>query len=127
MPSRLCAGLNRPGQITLRAGTAEHEGKPWVVVDVIDDGPGVPEAFLDRVFEPFFTTRDDGTGYGLYLAAELLKEQSGRISVRNKATAERRSRSGFRGRIGRPSGERRTRRGLGTTPSRRISWSSPFV
>ncbi len=77
------AGLNRPGHITLRAGTVEHEGKPWVVIDVIDDGPGVPEVFLDRVFEPFFTTRDDGTGYGLYLAAELLKEQSGRISVRN--------------------------------------------
>ena len=45
--------------------------------------PGVPEAFIDRMFEPFFTTREEGTGYGLYLAAEILKEQSGRLTVRN--------------------------------------------
>ena len=44
---------------------------------------GSPQAFIDRVFEPFFTTRDDGTGYGLYLAAELIKEQSGRLTVHN--------------------------------------------
>jgi signal transduction histidine kinase len=75
--------LDQDGQIVLRAGTVEDDGKRWVVVDVTDDGPGVPEAFIDRIFEPFFTTRDDGTGYGLYLAAELIKEQSGRITVRN--------------------------------------------
>ena len=54
-------------------------------MDIVDNGPGVPEAFIDRVFEPFFTTRDDGTGYGLYLAAELIKEQSGRLTVRNNS------------------------------------------
>jgi signal transduction histidine kinase len=75
--------LNRPGRILVKAGTTEAEGKRWCFVDIVDDGPGVPEAFIDRVFEPFFTTRDDGTGYGLYLAAELIKEQSGRLTVRN--------------------------------------------
>ena len=77
------ARVNQPGHIVLRAGTVTNGGKEWVVVDIVDDGPGVPEAFIDRIFEPFFTTRDDGTGYGLYLAAELLKEQSGRLTVRN--------------------------------------------
>ena len=71
------------GRILLRAGTVEEDGRRWVTVDVIDDGPGVPEAYIDRIFEPFFTTREDGTGYGLYLAAEILKEQSGRLTVRN--------------------------------------------
>jgi signal transduction histidine kinase len=75
--------LDRAGRIVLRAGTAEDQGRRWVVVDIVDDGPGVPEAYIDRIFEPFFTTRDDGTGYGLYLAAELLREQSGRLTVRN--------------------------------------------
>ena len=60
-----------------------EDGRRSVTVDVIDDGPGVPEAYIDRVFEPFFTTREEGTGYGLYLAAEILKEQSGRLTVRN--------------------------------------------
>ncbi len=81
------ARLDRGGHIVLRAGTADDEGKRWVVVDIVDDGPGVPGAFIDRIFEPFFTTRDDGTGYGLYLAAELVKEQSGRLTVRNNPDA----------------------------------------
>ena len=81
------ARLDQAGQIVVRAGTAEDEGKLWVVVDIVDDGPGVPGAFIDRIFEPFFTTRDDGTGYGLYLAAELVKEQSGRLTARNNPDA----------------------------------------
>jgi signal transduction histidine kinase len=71
------------GKILLRAGTAVEEGRRCVTLDVIDNGPGVPEAYINRVFEPFFTTREEGTGYGLYLAAEILKEQSGRLTVRN--------------------------------------------
>jgi signal transduction histidine kinase len=71
------------GQILLRAGTVQEGERRSVTVDVIDDGPGVPAAFIDRVFEPFFTTREEGTGYGLYLASEIIKEQSGRLTVRN--------------------------------------------
>jgi signal transduction histidine kinase len=77
------SGSGQGGRIVLRAGTAEEQGRRSVIVDVVDDGPGVPEAYIDRIFEPFFTTREDGTGYGLYLAAEILREQSGRLSVRN--------------------------------------------
>jgi signal transduction histidine kinase len=77
------AHSDRPGRIVLRAGPAQDQGREWVVVEVQDNGPGVPDAYIDRIFEPFFTTREEGTGYGLYLASELLKEQSGRITVRN--------------------------------------------
>jgi signal transduction histidine kinase len=75
--------LDRAGRIVLRLGTEQEHDRRWVVVDVVDDGPGIPEAFIDRVFEPFFTTREGGTGYGLYLAAELIKEQSGQLTVVN--------------------------------------------
>lgn len=73
----------RQGRIAVRTATAQDEGRSWVTIEVVDDGPGIPEAFLGRIFEPFFTTRDEGTGYGLYLAAQILKEQSGRITARN--------------------------------------------
>jgi signal transduction histidine kinase len=73
----------RGGRIVMRAGTARDNGHELAVVDVIDNGPGIPDAFINRIFEPFFTTREDGTGYGLYLASEILKEQSGRLSVCN--------------------------------------------
>jgi signal transduction histidine kinase len=71
------------GRILVRTGTRREEDRSWVTIEVIDDGPGIPDSFLDRIFEPFFTTRDDGTGYGLYLAAQILKEHAGRITVGN--------------------------------------------
>lgn len=77
------ANLDRPGRIVLHAHTAVDQGREWVVVDITDNGPGIPEVYIDRIFEPFFTTRAEGTGYGLYLASELLKEQSGRLTVCN--------------------------------------------
>ena len=83
MPSRPWRGWTEPAISCCGPARRKTRGSAWVVVDIVDDGPGVPEAFIDRIFEPFFTTRDDGTGYGLYLAAELLKEQSGRLTVRN--------------------------------------------
>jgi signal transduction histidine kinase len=70
------------GRIELRT-EENHEGNGWVKVQVIDDGPGIPELHLGRLFEPFFTTREQGTGYGLYLASEIMKEQGGRLSASN--------------------------------------------
>ncbi len=84
------------GKILLRASTAVEDGRRCVTLDVIDNGPGVPEAYINRVFEPFFTTRKEGTGYGLYLAAEILKEQSGRLTgAQQSRAAEPRLQSGF--------------------------------
>jgi two-component system sensor histidine kinase PilS (NtrC family) len=40
-------------------------------LDVVDDGPGIPEADAANIFEPFFTTESNGTGLGLYLSREL--------------------------------------------------------
>ena len=42
-----------------------------VELNVIDDGPGVPQSVHGQLFEPFFTTDSKGTGLGLYLAREL--------------------------------------------------------
>jgi two-component system sensor histidine kinase PilS (NtrC family) len=59
-----------PGQaarITLNVHPID--GKP--AIDVIDRGPGIPEGTLARLFRPFFTTSEHGTGLGLYIAREL--------------------------------------------------------
>ena len=48
---------------------------------VSDNGPGIPAADRDRIFEPFFSTRRGGTGLGLAIARQLLGEQGGRITL----------------------------------------------
>lgn len=62
----------RPGEtpiITLNGGLEPGRGRPFL--EVRDDGPGVPSENVEKLFEPFFTTRSKGTGLGLYLAREL--------------------------------------------------------
>ncbi|MCS6797959.1 MAG: ATP-binding protein [Myxococcota bacterium] len=49
------------------------------VLEVRDDGPGVPEPMRERVFDPYFTTRPDGTGLGLAIVKKLVLEHGGEI------------------------------------------------
>ena len=73
------------GRILVRAQLAsdtDHDAG-YVKVEVSDDGPGISEAHLGRIFEPFYTTKASGSGYGLYLAAEILREHGGRLTACN--------------------------------------------
>ncbi|MGH8444092.1 MAG: sensor histidine kinase [Solimonas sp.] len=64
--------------VILEAGIEAISGQPYL--DVIDDGPGVPDALQERLFEPFFTTHHAGTGLGLYLSRELCEYNQARLS-----------------------------------------------
>jgi two-component system sensor histidine kinase PilS (NtrC family) len=60
---------NPTGRVELRIGRFLASGRPYL--EVADPGDGIPEALGDRIFEPFFTARQRGTGLGLFLAREL--------------------------------------------------------
>jgi two-component system NtrC family sensor kinase len=70
------------GRLLLR--TWEEPDRDAVVLEVNDDGPGVPDDMQARVFDPFFTTKPvgKGTGLGLSVAYAIAQEHGGRISVR---------------------------------------------
>jgi signal transduction histidine kinase len=52
-----------------------------VVLEVHDEGPGIPRAQLENIFLPFYTTKDTGTGLGLTLAHQMVVEHGGEITV----------------------------------------------
>ncbi len=68
------------GRVAVRARRRGDE----VEVEVEDDGPGVNPADLDRIFEPYFSTHDSGTGLGLPIARRVVEGHGGRISARNR-------------------------------------------
>lgn len=53
----------------------------YVVIDIADSGPGVPEAIQNKIFDPFYTTRSDGSGIGLSLCQRLIADHGGDISI----------------------------------------------
>jgi signal transduction histidine kinase len=55
-----------------------------VQIAVSDTGPGVPPAAVEHLFEPFFTTRNDGIGLGLFLSAEMARALGGEIRYRER-------------------------------------------
>lgn len=78
-----CEAMGDGGRIliTEELGTTEPLGNV-VVIRVSDSGPGIPEAIKDRVFEPFFSTKQEGTGLGLSIAARIIEEHNGCLSVK---------------------------------------------
>jgi two-component system sensor histidine kinase AtoS len=54
---------------------------PVIVVEVSDDGPGVPPELSDRIFDPFFTTKPQGSGLGLPIVRKIVNAHDGRIDL----------------------------------------------
>jgi signal transduction histidine kinase len=53
-----------------------------LVVEVVDDGPGVPPEILERVFNPFFTTKPQGSGLGLAIVRKIVDAHDGHIDLK---------------------------------------------
>ncbi len=89
----LDAVADRPGPtITLETSVATFRlrapsgrTRPLARISVQDDGPGIPEAMLARLFTPFSTSKPHGTGLGLAISRRIVDAHGGRIEVRNRA------------------------------------------
>jgi signal transduction histidine kinase len=73
----------------------KHEPTVWVstkkigdkiLISVRDNGPGIPQKILDKIFQPFFTTKPtgQGTGLGLSLSYDIVKAHGGELKVETK-------------------------------------------
>lgn len=70
------------GEVVVRVGTAGAEA----IISVSDTGPGIPDHARERIFDPYFTTKDEGTGLGLAIVRDLVERAGGRISVETRPT-----------------------------------------
>jgi len=66
-----------------------EESKTSVVIEIEDEGSGIPDDIIDKIFDPFFTTKGGkggkgGTGLGLPIIKNIIKLHNGRIFIENR-------------------------------------------
>jgi two-component system cell cycle sensor histidine kinase/response regulator CckA len=81
--------MSNGGQISVRAENVMIEDQtlfpiangPYVKIDIADEGVGIPEEDLDRIFDPFYTTKETGTGLGLSTVRSIVRNHGGTVQV----------------------------------------------
>jgi signal transduction histidine kinase len=73
------------GTLTLRTcDQADALDNPGVLTEIGDTGAGLTDAIRERLFSPFFTTRNDGNGLGLWISVGLVERYGGTIRASNR-------------------------------------------
>ena len=68
--------MNTPGKLTIKS---QQDGNGQLLVSVIDTGVGIPAGKLDQIFNPFFTSKPEGTGMGLPISRSIIQLHGGRL------------------------------------------------
>jgi len=78
-----CAEADGGGRVTVRGEVIDVEEAGWQRVVVADNGPGIAQAAMAKLFRPFFTTKTNGTGLGLAVVQKIIVQHGGQVEVRN--------------------------------------------
>jgi signal transduction histidine kinase len=71
-------------QVIIRGTIEDLGGRKWQRLCVADNGPGIPEHDLQKIFLPFYTTKSEGTGLGLAVVQKVALQHGGTIEARNR-------------------------------------------
>jgi signal transduction histidine kinase len=77
-------GVSERPRVTMSGTIEELGGRKWQRICVADNGAGIPEADLQKIFLPFFTTKSEGTGLGLAVVQKVALQHGGSIEARNR-------------------------------------------
>src|SRR5205823_14271285 len=78
-----CAEADGGGRVTVGGEVIDVEEAGWQRVVVADNGPGIAQAAMAKLFRPFFTTKTNGTGLGLAVVQKIIVQHGGQVEVRN--------------------------------------------
>jgi PAS domain S-box-containing protein len=73
--------IGEQGEVTVRTSEYDQALQPSILVQIGDSGRGISEEDLARIFEPFFSKRKKGTGLGLWVTQDIVRQHGGRIEV----------------------------------------------
>jgi PAS domain S-box-containing protein len=74
------AAMPEGGKLTIKTDSTDSE----TIITVADSGVGISESNLPKIFEPYFTTREAGSGLGLTLVFKIIREHRGEVSVKSR-------------------------------------------
>jgi signal transduction histidine kinase len=80
-----CAGSGKAARVTISGTLEELGGREWQRICVADNGAGIPDRDLQKIFLPFYTTKSEGTGLGLAVVQKVALQHGGSIEARNRA------------------------------------------
>ncbi|MCP5063123.1 MAG: HAMP domain-containing histidine kinase [Ignavibacteriae bacterium] len=85
------AGTGKPetrqkkvGQAVEQENIANQNSIKYVKITISDNGKGMSEEILQKIFEPYFTTKKDGTGMGLSLSKKIVEDNKGSLEIKSK-------------------------------------------
>jgi nitrogen fixation/metabolism regulation signal transduction histidine kinase len=70
--------------VVVNSRTVEEKGAQWLLLELLDDGPGFPSSVLQKPFEPYVTSKKHGSGLGLPICRKIVFEHNGKISIANR-------------------------------------------
>jgi PAS domain S-box-containing protein len=82
--SNAIEAMTAGGDIRIRSDFIEVKGIPMLKLTISDNGPGMEEEILRRVFEPFYTTKTRGTGLGLAISRKIIDAHGGTLGISSK-------------------------------------------
>ena len=76
--------MKNGGSLLIQTDLRVQDGQKLVRILIGDSGPGIPEEDLERIFQPFFTTKTQGTGLGLAICRQLMEQQDGTLRIASR-------------------------------------------
>ncbi len=76
--------IRESGYITIKLGSVKEKDRKYLIISIRDTGCGIPEENIKKIFQPFFTTKEKGSGLGLFLIKSHIENLKGKIEVESK-------------------------------------------